>query len=67
MMMPRQAPLACGPVTVLYERNGEGRPSEATQTVALAAGRRDLPARAELRAVALIKDEDHALIRRASS
>src|SRR5215470_4829600 len=45
MMIPRQTPLAGAPATVFDKRKREGGWAESTETVALAAGGRDLPAR----------------------
>ena len=44
-MIPRQAPLAGTPAAVFDKRKREGGRAEPAETVALAAGGRDLPAR----------------------
>src|ERR1700736_1370939 len=45
MMIPRQAPLTGASAAVLDKRKREGGRAEPAETVALAAGGRDLPAR----------------------
>src|ERR1700704_50843 len=45
MMIPRQAPLAGATAAVFDKRKREGHRAEPAETIALAAGGRDLPAR----------------------
>src|ERR1700681_4902932 len=45
MMIPRQAPLAGATAAVFDKRKREGHGAEPAETIALAAGGRDLPAR----------------------